>query len=86
MGFGQVIKKTESVSHLARIMTSPESRGKGYGIELCNYLVSIATESGNMITLNVYRTNQAAVTLYSRLGFSEDKDKSTSENIFMVKT
>ncbi|TQV65843.1 GNAT family N-acetyltransferase [Exilibacterium tricleocarpae] len=86
MAFGQVIKKTEGSNHLARIITSPDSRGKGYGFELCNALVSIAKESGDMITLNVYRTNQAAVSLYEKLGFTEDKDKSTDENALMVKT
>jgi ribosomal protein S18 acetylase RimI-like enzyme len=49
-------------------------------------LTLTATDSGDMITLNVYRTNQAAVALYERLEFTEDKDKSTNENIFMVKT
>jgi ribosomal-protein-alanine N-acetyltransferase len=86
LAFGQVIKKTDGRNHLARIITSPECRGKGYGLEFCNALISIATDSGDMITLNVYRTNQAAVALYERLEFTEDKDKSTNENIFMVKT
>ena len=39
-----------------------------------------------MITLNVYRTNQKAVALYEKLGFIEDKVKSTNESILMVKT
>ena len=86
LAFGQVIKKTEGRKHLARIITSPDSRGKGYGFELCNTLVSIAAESGDVITLNVYRANRAAVALYERLGFTEDKDKSTNENVYMVKT
>ena len=86
IGFGQVIKNTKSSNHLARIIISPESRGKGYGFELCNTLISIAKEGGDMITLNVYRTNQAAVALYEKLGFTEDKDKSTNENVLMVKT
>ncbi len=86
LGFGQVIQKAEGARHLARIITNPESRGKGYGLELCKSLISIAMESKNMVTLNVYRTNQAVVALYGRLGFIEDKDKSTNEIIFMVKT
>jgi ribosomal-protein-alanine N-acetyltransferase len=86
LAFGQVIKKDDDLNHLARIITSPKCRENGYGFELCNALISIATDSGDMITLNVYRTNQAAVALYESLGFTEDKDKSTSENIFMVKT
>ena len=86
IAFGQVIKKTESTNHLARIIISPNSRGKGYGFELCNALISIAKESGDMITLNVYRTNQKAVALYEKLGFIEDKVKSTNESILMVKT
>ena len=86
LAFGQVIKKTDGRNHLARIITNPECREKGYGSELCNALISIATDSGDVITLNVYRTNQAAVAIYERLGFTEDKDKSTNESIFMVKT
>ena len=86
LAFGQVIRKTEGRSHLARIITNPASRGKGYGFKLCNSLVSIAAESGDVITLNVYRANRAAVALYGRLGFTEDKNKSTSESVFMVKT
>jgi ribosomal-protein-alanine N-acetyltransferase len=86
LAFGQVIKKTDGRNHLARIITNPECRGKGYGFELCNALISIATDSGDMITLNVYRTNQVAIAIYERLGFIEDKHKSTNEKILMVKT
>ena len=86
VGFGQVIKKAKGSNHLARIITSPGSRGKGYGFDLCNGLISIAKESGSIITLNVYRANRVAVALYEKLGFTEDKDKSTNESVFMVKT
>ena len=86
IAFGQVIKKAEGSNHLAKIITSPDSRGKGHGLQLCNALISIAKESGDIITLNVYRTNQAAVVLYEKLGFKEDKYKSTNENVFMAKT
>jgi ribosomal protein S18 acetylase RimI-like enzyme len=86
VGFGQVVDKDKNVRHLARIITNPESRRSGYGYELCNYLISIASERGGMITLNVYRNNRAAVTLYNRLGFTENKEKSNNEVIFMSKT
>ena len=86
LAFGQVITKTEGRNHLARIIANPECRGKGYGFELCNALISIATDSGDIITLNVYRTNQVAIAIYERLGFIEDKHKSTNEKILMVKT
>ena len=86
LAFGQVIKKTKGRNHLARIITSPDSRGKGHGRELCNALISVAAESGDMITLNVYRSNHTAIALYERLGFKEAEDKSTKENVFMVKT
>lgn len=86
LAFGQVSEKSESHNHLARIITSPDSRGRGYGLELCNRLVSIAEEGGDITTLNVYRTNRLALALYERLGFSEDKGRSTNENVFMVKT
>ena len=85
-GFGQIIDKSRGVNHLARIIVNPKQRGKGYGFELLDSLVSIASKNADTITLNVYRANKTAVNIYKRLGFVEDKNRSTNENVFMVKT
>ena len=84
VGFGQVIDTTDNRNHLSRVITNPEYRGKGYGLELCKSLVAIAQEGQSVTTLNVYRNNEAAVTLYQKLGFNEDFGKSTADNVFMV--
>ena len=85
IAFGQIIRKSETSNHLARIITNPDSRGKGYGLKLCKKLVSIAGERGDTTTLNVFRNNHVALTIYENLGFKEDSVRSTNENVFMVK-
>lgn len=84
--FGQVIQMAENSTHLARIITCPGCRGRGYGFDFCKALIATANKSGRLITLNVYRNNTAAMALYEKLGFVEDKDKSTKDTAFMVKT
>lgn len=86
VGFGQIFERSQGTNHLARIIVNPESRGKGYGFEFLKYLISVASKGADSITLNVYRSNDAALNVYKKLGFEEDYQRSTTNNVFMVKT
>jgi ribosomal protein S18 acetylase RimI-like enzyme len=87
LAFGQVIKKDDGRSHLARIITNPAYRGHGFGRIICSYLVDYAFELGNgKVSLNVYRDNVAALRMYESLGFREQPEMSDKANIFMLKT
>jgi GNAT superfamily N-acetyltransferase len=53
---------------LALVYTKPEHRGKGYGAQLCKYLLDYAKEEG----LNeLYLFTHTAESLYRRLGWQE---------------
>ena len=72
IGFGQLIRKNEHLTHAARIIVAPHLRGLGIGEKLCRALINRAIELGNRrISLNVYKDNQAALKLYRSLGFHE---------------
>lgn len=86
LAFGQVIKKADGYSHLARIIANPEFRGQGLGRKICTKLVDYASSAATgKISLNVYRHNEVAVSLYESLGFREQVDKSDPINVFMIK-
>lgn len=87
LAFGQIIKKVDGRSHLARIITNPAYRGQGLGRKICKYLVDYASEHGSgKVSLNVYRENAHALRLYESLGFREQAEVSDDTNIFMLKT
>lgn len=86
LGFGQIIETANGTGHLARIIVNPNERGKGFGRMLFESLVQIASNKWSVVTLNVYRNNEAAVGLYKTLGFEEDEEKSNNGHIFMAKT
>ena len=70
VGFGQIVPKPGGRLHLARLLVAPKIRGNGLGRELSERLVRIAQErSPSSISLNVFRENRVAVSLYQRLGF-----------------
>ena len=85
VGFGQILRIREATNHIARIAITPKHRGNGYGFKICNGLLSLAEQNATKVTLNVYRSNRPAVALYTKMGFREVKEKSTSDNIYMVK-
>jgi ribosomal protein S18 acetylase RimI-like enzyme len=87
LAFGQVIKKDDGRSHLARIITNPTYRGQGFGRIICGYLVDYAFELGSgKVSLNVYRGNVPARRMYESLGFTEQPEMSDEANIFMLRT
>lgn len=87
LAFGQVFKNKDGYSHMTRIIANPRFRGLGYGRSICNALVDYASKFGDLgVSLNVYRNNLPALKLYRSMGFIEEKEKSTSEKVFMVRT
>ncbi len=85
VGFAQIIKKSPDRNHIARFIIDPTKRGQGLGFEFFEALLSLALASATTASLNVYRFNQPAVSLYRKFGFHEDKTASTRDTIFMLK-
>lgn len=85
LGFGQIVPKSASRQHLARLVIEPESRGQGLGRVLAEHLLELAlAKSPSCVSLNVSANNPAAVALYRSLGFRpaerpEGELESTSE-------
>ncbi len=81
LGFGQFWAPRPATAHLARILIAPSARGRGLGRALCRSLIAQAVETtgAREITLRVFRDNQAAVALYSGLGFAVAEAGSSSE-------
>lgn len=70
VAFGQLIKKDDRHFHLARIVVAPDTRGRGYGRNICRHLIYRAQSMGTrLLTLNVYQDNLTALKLYRDLGF-----------------
>ena len=87
LAFGQIFKLNKGYSHIARVITNPSYRRRGFGREICNTLVNYASmQGGDGISLNVYRNNLPALRLYQSMGFNEQIEKSDVNNVFMVKT
>ena len=87
LGFGQILRKDNGRSHLARIISNPTCRGQGYGHTICRYLTDYASQLGSdSVSLNVYRENTRALRLYESLGYREQAEKSDGTNIFMLRT
>lgn len=86
-GFGQLININDTCYHLARIITNPNCRGQGVARNLCSQLIEHAWQRGaSQLSLNVYRNNVQALSLYQSLGFIEQTDKSDGEMIYMLLT
>jgi len=56
--------------HVLVIATHPELRGRGYGAQLLDHAIAAAVATGcALATLEVRRSNAAAIALYERAGF-----------------
>ena len=90
IGFGQTYEK-EGRSHLARLIVSPEHRGKGYGKALIEQLSEKARElfSCSEFSLYVVRDNEVATRCYAKAGFEEapcpSGDIHYPSQIFMIR-
>lgn len=72
VAFGQLVRKTARRGHLARLIVDPARRGKGHGEELARSLIDRARQEGfERISLNVDVTNEAAISLYLKVGFAD---------------
>lgn len=70
LAFGQLIDKGNGRAHLAKIIVSPSARRAGYGKALVEALTELAIERRfSILALNVQKTNDAAIALYTKLGF-----------------
>lgn len=62
-------------------------RGKHYATEILKYFINFArSKKYRKVTLEWDKLDPAAIHIYKKLGFVEDKDKSTDELTFMRKT
>jgi [ribosomal protein S18]-alanine N-acetyltransferase len=56
--------------HVLAIATHPDVRGRGYGGQLLDHAIRLAIATGcSLATLEVRRSNLAAIALYERAGF-----------------
>jgi len=56
--------------HINNVAVDPEHRGRGVGLSLLRFVLRLAAELGaRRATLEVRRSNAAALKLYKRLGF-----------------
>ena len=81
---GQIIKNDETVAcglcvvergyaGLFNVIVDEEYRGKGYGSEICESLLSAARQSGACTAyLQVIHENHIAISLYKKLGFESE--------------
>lgn len=71
VGFGQILQRTPSRAHFARLIVIPDLRGHGYGAALCKKMLETAQQwpDCEIATLNVFRSNLIAQALYTRMGF-----------------
>lgn len=85
VGFGQAMLRECCVVHLARIIVDPALRGRGYGRLLCLRLMEVAEKRipVRRFTLNVYKTNKAAISLYRSLGFAKQEQQDSEDALFM---
>ena len=85
VGFGQFWPRDERTVHLGRIIVAPHRRGLGLGMFLCEFLIAEALHmtKAEKITLRVYRDNQAAFSIYSKLGFISVVSESNSAVLAM---
>ena len=79
-GFGQYYKKSDRC-HLARLVISPDLRGKGYGQWFFPRLVEIGMQdlAVNEASLFVLRNNPIAIGCYLALGFKVEQYPSGHE-------
>lgn len=90
VAFGQLYEKVQR-AHLARLVVSPEQRGKGCGRLLVSKLIEVAGKlfPGADQSLYVIRDNHRALRCYQGLGFAEAAapaaDHIPADQLFMVR-
>lgn len=65
------IRREEDYLMLSLIHVEKEQRGKGYGKKLMDFVIEEAKEKGlELVALGVYKTNEVAIALYEKCGFT----------------
>lgn len=87
VAFGQLVPKPRNRLPLARLITAPDHRGKGIGRLITAHLLQHAlARSPSAVSLNVFRENRPALTLYESLGFVSVKrpsEEMESSSLYM---
>ena len=87
VAFGQIVPKVRRRVHLARLITSPEHRGQGFGRVIAVHLLECAySRDADRVSLNVSPANAPAVGLYRSVGFFEaprPADEPASDSVYM---
>ena len=87
VAFGQLVPKVRRRVHLARLITTPEQRGRGFGRAIAEHLLECAySRHTDRVSLNVSPANAPAIGLYRSLGFSEaprPTDEPASDSMYM---
>lgn len=68
IGYAEFDVRNSSSPHLSYICVAPSHRGKGVALQLIDHFVS-AHPNAVALTLDVFEGNEAAQSLYARLGF-----------------
>ena len=69
VAFGQLFSKSPERVHLTRVIVRPSARRRGFGRALVCELLRRAEGRYALASLNVNRSNAAAIALYENLGF-----------------
>ncbi|CAG7840898.1 hypothetical protein CLOHAE12215_02322 [Clostridium haemolyticum] len=76
IGYGQIILR-QNIPFIVNFGILPEYQNKGYGMLFLKYLLNLLYKKNKcFVKINVTSENYKALTLYKRMGFNEDYEKS----------
>lgn len=84
IGHGEIYLSSNNVASLCRILIGdPALRGKGYGYQVVQQLLSISFSQLNVqkVMLNVFDWNTGAIRCYEKAGFSIDETNTQQRDV-----